>query len=204
MNYCFTLSRQGEILTRVPLSKAEVLLGSDENADIRIQDPLIEPLHARLVQQPQGYEIHLLTRNPAMAPLLSGGEETEQAMLTIGDRVMLGPFELSLAGKAREPEPTRTEKRPPRVAYLQFLSGKHLGRVVALTQSRTRLGNASGGWVVIERQNDDYFLLCGKLQAMPSIHGIDIPPGRHPLSGGEQIRLSDQLEVEFFFQDTED
>jgi pSer/pThr/pTyr-binding forkhead associated (FHA) protein len=79
------VSSEGE--TVWVLDRSIVIVGSDEAADVRIEDKSIAPYHAEIVHENGRYRIRHLD---GPAPVCVNGEPTDESPLADGDSVAIG------------------------------------------------------------------------------------------------------------------
>ncbi len=82
-------------------------------------------------------------------------------------------------------------------AFLQVISGEHIGRIIPITQSMTRLGLSDTACaVVVNRGKDGYFLshLEGKVQ--PLVNGIPTGNSSIHLTEGALVEI-DGIQMKF-------
>jgi ABC-type multidrug transport system ATPase subunit len=83
---------QGE--QRFSLAGDEVTIGRRADCQVRLLDPQVAPLHARLVRSPAGWRV--VDAGSGRATVLDG-EAVASAPFALGQRLRLGPYTLALA-----------------------------------------------------------------------------------------------------------
>ncbi len=73
-------------------------------------------------------------------------------------------------------------------AYLQIISGEHIGRIIPLNRNMVRIGKAGGDCAMIAHRNGGYYLsyLEG---GMPALNGMPIGDETVLLSEGSTIEI---------------
>ena len=87
-----TFQRAGRTLFRFPLRRGRVIIGRSEQCDVALPDPTVSRTHA--IVQPEGQHWRLVDRSAN--GLLVNGKPVREATLNIGDRVTVGPFQMTL------------------------------------------------------------------------------------------------------------
>ena len=142
-------------------------------------------------------------------PIYVNDNAVENALLIHGDLVHLGKHTLAFAsdGVSLVPETEPAEDPPahtcdeqdqtaPATAYVQILSGEHIGRIIPLTGNMIRLGKTGRDCAIIVHRDNGYYLshLEG---AAPTINGVSIGEESVMLSTGSTIQIAD-TELQFF------
>ena len=190
---------------------SEPLIGADAQCDLRVQSPLISPVHARFLIDEEG-DVCIADASSAHGVFLNGQRITEAAVLVDGDGVVLGapssPDAVMLvahipgaggsarSGAASEPhQPTAADytTEPP-----SMVPEGHQPRAPLLPPPRPekpklegkRLAQLVGGGIVVALLG--FFAARALLATSPVIHGVFPPlvePGQtltlHGTSFGE-------------------
>ncbi len=88
------VSTEGE--TVWVLDRSIVIVGSDEAADVKIEDKSIAPYHAEIVHENGGYRIRHLD---GQTPVCVNGEPQDESPLADGDSVAIGESTFSFVRK---------------------------------------------------------------------------------------------------------
>ena len=76
-------------------------------------------------------------------------------------------------------------------ANLQILSGKHIGRVIPIKKSMTKLGHSGSGIAIISRRKDGFFISA--LESSPSmkVNNSEIGENTIKLNKDDIVELND-------------
>lgn len=85
------IRRDGSECDRRWVSSRKALIGSGAACEIRLEAPEISPLHSLICWSEDGFQLEAITPFP---PLRVNGEPVEGALLSDGDRIEIGPFEV--------------------------------------------------------------------------------------------------------------
>lgn len=91
----FEIVRNGEVLERVPMRRARLVIGSEAGADLRLKHPAIAPRHLEVAVL-EGRFIEA-TNLAGDGRVLLGGHPLDRARLREGDELDLGPILLRLS-----------------------------------------------------------------------------------------------------------
>jgi pSer/pThr/pTyr-binding forkhead associated (FHA) protein len=195
-----TLSFMGRELSVHPLAAGRTLIGSDPKCPLHIDSMAVAPRHAEIVLQTDRCRILALDAN---WPVLVNDRAVESAELSSGDQLLVGQHTLvystedrPLAPVEKTPSEAPVETGQRQRAYLQILSGEHIGRIIPLNQSMIRLGKTGGDCAVIVYRDHRYHLsfLDGRV---PSVNGVPLGNGSVALNTGSTIRIGD-TELQFY------
>ena len=90
----------------VSLKKPLLTIGRAQANDVVLDDPLVQPTHATLVKKPEGWSVALA----GTGEIYVNGKRVRSAMLSDGDVVLLGAFQLVFAAEGDAPEAPRREE----------------------------------------------------------------------------------------------
>ena len=202
----------------------EIILGREPDCDIQIDSLAVAPHHASIRRNGTHYRIFALDEKIPLAVNGETVSERELAhgdLIQVGkhtlefaeDDVTLQhpaapspPSPQEPGGPPQKPKPqakaaetggNAQEARPEHSkAYLQILSGPHIGRILPLNQAMIRLGKSGGNCAMISCGEGTHFLshLEGE---MTLLNGKPIGERRERLANGDVIRMG-QTEMEFF------
>ena len=169
-------------------------IGRDETNEIKVDSLAIAPIHAVAVLGENSCIIKELNDN---YPLIVNGEKNKEHPLINGDKISIGKHAIvfnitetvtavqQIGNSAidnfdfhPETESSRTSE-----ANLQILGGKHIGRVIPLKKSMTRLGRGGEGIVVITKRKEGYFI-----SALEGDNSLTV--NKQPL-GDKTLKLND-------------
>lgn len=204
------LSFKGRPLSVHPIEGPRLIVGRDPGCDLVIDSLAVAPQHLALQVVDGRVVLAALT---AEFPVLRNGVRVAHALLEQGDRILVGKHTLAFSTRAEEPvhEPsvrarppqTRSERPPSRAdgaleAYLQVQSGRHIGRILTLTRSVTRLRRIGGSEVIVSRREWGYGL--SRMGEASRVYvGQDQVLGCQevPLTHGTRIEIDD-VRCQFF------
>ncbi len=201
-----TLSFKGRELSIHPLGSGSTLIGSDPQCLLHIDSLAVAPRHAEIVVEQDKCRIIALD---AEWPVWINSAAVNSAELSPGDLLGIGKHtlrysaeELPLAGTAEIPDettgpaPTEQNRERPR-AYLQILSGEHIGRIIPINRNMMRLGKAGGDCAIVVHRNNHYYLSFLEGHA-PVVNGVIIGEESVALDTGSTIRIGD-TELQFYY-----
>jgi hypothetical protein len=179
-----TLSFKGKELSRHSLKNGSTLIGSDPQCPLHIDSLAIAPQHADIVLDHAGCRV----------TALDGKHTLRYSTEPIADT------EADEEASAEPPEATTDHSPPPPErprAYLQILSGEHIGRIIPINRNMIRLGKPGGDCAIIVRRDSQYFLSL--LEGSTSmVNGMPIGDESIPLDSGNTIRIGD-TELQFYY-----
>jgi predicted component of type VI protein secretion system len=204
-----TLSFKGKELSRHSLKNGSTLIGSDPQCPLHIDSLAIAPRHADIVLDHAGCRVTALD---AEWPIKVNHQVVDSAELVDGDILSVGKHTLRYStepiadteadeeASAEPPEATTDHSPPPPErprAYLQILSGEHIGRIIPINRNMIRLGKPGGDCAIIVRRDSQYFLSL--LEGSTSmVNGMPIGDESIPLDSGNTIRIGD-TELQFYY-----
>jgi ABC-type multidrug transport system ATPase subunit len=99
---------QASFLEEVPLSKDVVTIGRGAEADVRLDSPIVSRSHARITRASGVLSVEDLG---SANGTYRGAERIERAVLTPGDRLIIGPFVVEVGAAALRLHDTRNRAR---------------------------------------------------------------------------------------------
>lgn len=178
-------------------------IGRDNTNDIVIDSLAVAPAHAAVILHEHEAVIKQLNEE---FPLLVNGLKTKECPLKNNDKISIGKHsiifnvsEVSFAKTADSPaaENEPEQKSAPLDANLQIIGGQHIGRLIPLKKSMTRLGGSGKGVVIISKRKDGYFISA--LESHPSIKVNNQPLGDSTLKLEDNDRIIlDNTPMQFF------
>ena len=144
-------------------------IGSDDTNELKVDSLALAPVHAVAVIGEKGSLIKQLNEN---FPLIVNNVKIKEHPLINGDKITIGKHtivfntteivnavqhnEISAKNHIDSQQKPELNKTPD--ASLQILGGKHIGRVIPLKKSMTRLGRSGDGIVVITKRKEGFFI----------------------------------------------
>lgn len=196
-----TLAFKAQVLAVRHLKNGRALIGRDADCAIQIDSLAVAPRHVELTIVGEYCRIQAL--DPEY-PTYVNESVVENAPLVHGDVLRVGKHTLTFAtdsiafGLHPEEEPNagqgdplieqHEEDRKEKEAYIQVLSGEHIGRIIPLTPNMVRLGKAGRDCAMISHRTDGYYLsyLEGD---MVTIDGMPIGDESVLLSNGSVVQI---------------
>lgn len=206
----FTVYFQDKAIQSQLFDSGVIRIGRDETNDIIIDNLAVAPVHAAVVINESGCTIKQLNDGH---PLIVNNNKTKEIVLQNNDKITIGKYSIifhtteavssssavpviskdvkSLNGKLEESINISE-------ASLQVLDGVHIGRILPLKKSMTRLGRKSGV-AVISRRKEGYFI--SSLDGVPNIlvnkeHLDD----KALLLNNNDIIVIDDVSMQFFLE----
>lgn len=172
-------------------------IGRDETNDIHIDSLSVALAHAVIVLGSGQSTIRYLNDS---FPLFVNDEKTKEHILTDGDKIGVGKHIIvfnSEGNIATETEQIGAQsfnldasKVSENDAYLQVVSGKHIGRVIPLRKAMTKIGQDGDGVAIIAKRKEGYFISA--LESHPAMKVNDKALGDDTL----QLQGDDKVEME--------
>lgn len=167
----FTVYFKDKVIKSHLFDSGIIRIGRDETNDLTIDNLAVAPAHAVVIVKEDSYIVKQLNDE---FPLIINNEKNKEAVLQNTDEITLGKHKLifnttetvistqqnispadkdikSLNGKLEE-----SVQLPD--ANLQVMDGPHIGRMLPLKKSMTRLGHSGSGIVVISKRKDGYYI----------------------------------------------
>lgn len=185
-----------------------VRIGRDKTNDLTIDSLAIAPAHAVVIVSDSESTIKQLD---AGFPLIINGEQLKECKLKNSDTITIGKHRIIYSSTeafapssppAPEPENEALNQELSNHdhfpdANLQVIGGKHIGRLVPLKKTMTRLGRNGSGTIIVTRRSDGYYV--SMLEANPNIKVNDTPlADRTVLLQNNDLLLVDNVPMQFF------
>lgn len=197
-----TLSFKGRLLSVHHLERPLACVGRDPGCDIAIDSLAVAPRHAEIRREDDRFVLVALDRDHLV---FRNGQRVERADLAEGDLILIGKHTLSFSEVSAEsillpsapalaPAPRHRRDEPPEPGelvpvYLQIQSGPHIGHMIPLMRSVTRLTLIGGHEVIVTRRDGHYVLTrIGEANL--------VFVGRRKLRGDEEVALVSGAPVE--------
>jgi len=187
-----------------------VHIGRDETNDLAVDSLAIAPAHAVVVLRNATPLIKQLNSD---FPLIINGVQHKETALQDGDTITIGKHRIvysstekfastSSATHAKEPENEKlNQELNNRVnlpeANLQVMGGKHIGRLVSLKKTMTRLGREGSGIIVITRRKEGYFISMLEVNNDIKINGTELADQTLLLKNDDML-IIDKIPMQFF------
>jgi len=187
-----------------------VHIGRDESNDLAVDSLAIAPAHAAVILRGSTPIIKQLN---ADFPLIINGVQHKEATLQDGDTITIGKHRIIyssiekfsntlLTTHADEPENKKlnqefNSRSHLSEANLQVMGGKHIGRLVPLKKTMTRLGREGTGIIVISRRKEGYFVSMLEANNQIKINGVELDDQTILLKNND-ILVLDKIPMQFF------
>ncbi len=187
-----------------------VHIGRDETNDLVVDSLAIAPAHAVVVLRNASPLIKQLNSD---FPLIINGVQHKETMLQDSDTITIGKHRIvysstekfastTSAAHAKEPENEKLNQEfNNRVnlpeANLQVMGGKHIGRLVPLKRTMTRLGREGSGIIVITRRKEGYFVSMLEVNDEIKINGAELADQTLLLKNDDML-IIDKIPMQFF------
>jgi len=187
-----------------------VHIGRDETNDLVVDSLAIAPAHAVVVLRNATPLIKQLNSD---FPLIINGVQHKETVLQDSDTITIGKHRIvysstekfastTSAAHAKEPENEKLNQEfNNRVnlpeANLQVMGGKHIGRLVPLKRTMTRLGREGSGIIVITRRKEGYFISMLEVNDEIKINGAELADQTLLLKNDDML-IIDKIPMQFF------
>jgi len=187
-----------------------VHIGRDETNDLVVDSLAIAPAHAVVVLR---HATPLIKQLNSDFPLIINGVQHKETMLQDSDTITIGKHRIvysstekfastTSAAHAKEPENEKLNQEfNNRVnlpeANLQVMGGKHIGRLVPLKRTMTRLGREGSGIIVITRRKEGYFISMLEVNDEIKINGAELADQTLLLKNDDML-IIDKIPMQFF------
>ena len=177
----------GMILKELTLTKERTTIGRRPHNDLVIDSRAISGEHAVIVVMPGGVTIEDLdsTNGTAM-----NGQPITKQKLKHNDLIELAKYQIQYI---EESDPLENKLHP---AVIRAVSGRSLGKELALSKEHTRIGQSGVQIAVIEKRLDGYFLVQQE-GPLPIVNGKSLIHQGQYLQDHDIIELSGIM-LEFF------
>lgn len=189
-------------------------IGRDETNDLTVDSLAVAPAHAAVVMRSDGVLIKQLNEN---FPLNVNGINIKESMLVNDDKITIGKhsivFNTTEAFINAQPGETIVSKdldllnqeiepvvKMPE-ANLQIIDGKHIGRMIPLKRSMTRLGHNGGSIAVIARRREGYFISALETENDLKVNSQILDDSTIKLSNNDLVVI-DNTTMQFFLTNT--
>jgi pSer/pThr/pTyr-binding forkhead associated (FHA) protein len=207
-----TLSFKGQTLFVHHLEEGETFIGRDPQCGIVIDSLAVMERHAKVLFEKGQCRVLCLDQTH---PIRLNDKATEDEALEHGDEISVGKHTLTFAsdgislttpGNAddevpqslpevhRDEDPASSETAS--TAYIQILSGEHIGRIIPLNRNMVRLGKSGGDCAMIVFRDGGHYLSALE-GSMPSIDGVMIGDESILLRNGNTIQIG-HTELQFY------
>ncbi len=192
----FTVFFKDKAINSEIFDSGVVHIGRDETNDLAVDSLAVAPAHAAVIIKDDTCVIKQLNDD---FPLIINNAPTKEAVLQNNDRINIGKHSIVYSvtesvtdiapGKLRDKDVSflnekLEDKLKPVEANLQVMNGPHIGRILSLKKTMTRIGNSDTGVVAISRRKDGYFIA-----ALENSNGCPLTVNQKPL-GDQSVRLS--------------
>ncbi len=187
-----------------------VHIGRDESNDLAVDSLAIAPAHAAVILR---NAIPIIKQLNADFPLIINGVQHKEATLQDGDTITIGKHRIVysstekvasalLATHAEEPENEKLNQEFNNRSHLpeanlQVMGGKHIGRLVPLKKTMTRLGREGAGIIVITRRKEGYFVSMLEVNDQIKINGAGLGDQTLLLKNNDML-IIDKIPMQFF------
>ena len=201
-----TLSFKGKQLGIIQLQQGEMVIGSASESDIHIDSLALEPRHA--VIETHGSQSVVRDLGSETGTLVNG-QRIEQHPLADQDEILVGKFTLAFnySDIDYDTESASGQKSAAATgaagasgsAWIQFLSGPNIGKIVRLRKQDLQLGKSGLHTAVITWSGDGYAVT--HLEGEPPTLVNDEPVGDTPhlLANGDTIQIRN-IKIAFSLQ----
>lgn len=214
----FSVYFKDKLVSSVVHDTGVLRIGRDDSNDLVVDSLAVAPVHAVVLAQDNQYRIKPLDDR---FPLLINGQALKEYLLQDNDVIDVGKHYIvfntletlltspnvapkSLFGNKRRidqdvialNEKIDEQIKLP-VAKLQVAGGAHIGRVLPLKKSITRLGQEGASIVVITHRKEGFFISA--LQGAEGVHINQQPLGDATLQlNNEDVITLDNVPMQFF------
>ena len=184
-----------------------VRIGRDETNDLIIDSLAIAPVHAAVIVGDSGIKIKQLD---ADFPLIINGEQLKECTLNNGDAITIGKHRIMYSStEAVAPSPSLQEPESEALnqelsnhdhlpeANLQVMDGKHIGRLIPLKKTMTRLGRSGSGIIIVTRRKEGYYVSTLEPDEHIKINNTPLADKTVLLKNNDML-LVDNVPMQFF------
>ncbi len=158
----FTVIFKDRTIQSAIFDQKTVHIGSDTSNDIIIDSLAIAPAHAAVCFNEEETIIKQLNDD---FPISINNNASKECKLNNNDEILIGKHKIiyntneSIVNPAPSEDANNfaSEQHLPE-ANLQIMEGKHIGRLIPLKKSMTRIGHSGNGVVVIAKRTDGYYI----------------------------------------------
>lgn len=201
-----TISRDGESISEVSLSKKRTTLGRRPYNDVVLGELAVSGRHACLIQQDQQVTIEDLDSTNGT---YVNGRAVKKQLLQEGDTIEIGPFKIIFSSASGTHDKALDSQQPPpydanwsqafhdmaepqvsRQGRIKVLSGPAAGRELPLTKTMTTFGKPGVAVAAITRRDADYYVHHVEGAQAPLLNGAVVAQEPVLLHQGDEITLS--------------
>ncbi|WP_349431584.1 FHA domain-containing protein [Methylomarinum sp. Ch1-1] len=188
-----------------------VHIGRDETNDVTVDSLAVAPAHAAVIIKDHGCIIKQLNDD---FPLIINNAPTKEAVLQHNDRINIGKHSIVYSDTESITMPTKAsdkdinylnEKLEDNIktaeANLQVMNGPHIGRILSLKKTMTRIGNNESGVVVISRRKEGYFIAALESSKNLAVNNQPLADNSVRLNDNDVITI-DKISMQFFTNET--
>ena len=185
-------------------------IGSDSTNDLIIDSLAVAPEHAVVNLNDSQALIKQLNDN---FPIIINNEPCKESTLNNSDEIVIGKHRIiyntteSVVAPAQPETSTSSnmdtlneeiEAEPNTLeAHLQIMEGKHIGRVIPLKKSMSRIGHSGKGVAVIAKRKDGFYISCLENNDSLTVNNDLLQEQTIKLSDSDQVVI-DNTPMQFF------
>jgi len=167
----FTIFFKGKAIQSYIYDSGVIRIGRDSSNDLIIDNLTVAPVHAVVNVDGDNCLIKQLSDDH---PLIVNHEKVEETFLENNNVISIGKYTIvfntteSIAPNKKDFSPNNKDveslnsKLEEKInipdGNLQIMEGDHIGRILPLKKSMTRLGHAGSGVIIISKRKDGYFM----------------------------------------------
>ncbi|NOQ13622.1 MAG: FHA domain-containing protein [Methyloprofundus sp.] len=181
-------------------------IGRDETNNLIIDSLAIAPAHAAVIINESKCVIKQLN---ADFPLIINGKQLKQHSLKNGDTITLGKHRIiynSTEAILSPPSPDKgnkvlnqelsSNKHIPE-ANLQVMGGKHIGRLIPIKKTMTRLGRSGAGIIIVTHRKGGYYVSMLEADERITVNNAPLADKTLLLKNND-VLLIDNVPMQFF------
>jgi len=203
-----TLFFKGLLIESFPL-EGVLIIGRNPKCQIHIDSLSVAPKHAEVHLVDDGWVIR--SRTETKQTLVNHTPITEQRLIH-GDHLQIGKYTLSFSEDAARPaflddpkkaQPSSTAEPRPQLdgatdpdstrqlpeGCIQVLNGQHIGKIIPLQKSLTRLGLTGNQCAIVAHRCDGYYISHLEGDTPPIVNKVCIENHSTHLTDGQIIEL---------------
>ena len=205
----FTVYFKEKALSSEIFDSGVLHIGRDETNDVIVDSLAIAPAHAAVIIKESGSVIKQLNDD---YPLIINNVPAKESVLQNNDRINIGKHSIVYSvpeliapisnSKSNDKdldslnEQIGESLKIPE-ANLQVMNGPHIGRILALKKTMSRIGNSGSGIVVISRRKDGHFISV--LENCDNITVNNEPLGEKSVKlNNNDVIVIDKTSMQFF------
>ncbi len=159
----FTIIFKDKTIQSAIFDQKTVHIGSDTSNDIIIDSLAIAPAHAAVCFNDD--EETIIKQLNDEFPISVNNNNSKECKLNNNDEILIGKHKIIYNTTESVVNPSTNESADTFAseqhlpeANLQIMEGKHIGRLIPLKKSMTRIGHSGNGVVVIAKRTDGYYI----------------------------------------------